>query len=642
MTVLQPFTPSIDWGHAVPDSLGWIARAWVISAVCVVVVLVVLRFTTTWGRQYWRITGDYFTGRRSVGVWLMLGVLLLSVVTVVRLTVLFSYFSKDLYNALETAFTGSGAQNDIVKQSGVHGFWASLWIFCILAAIFIAVAMLDLYLMQRFIIAWRVWLTEHLTADWLTGHAYYRARFIDETIDNPDQRIQQDIDVFTAGAGSTPNVPTIGTSQTLLFGAVHAVASVISFGAILWHLSGGLTVQMLHLEIPRAMFWIVIVFVLMATMVTFWIGHPLIKLSFANEKLNAAFRYALVRLRDAAEAVGFYHGEAAEESRLRQRFTPIIDNYRRYVSRTIGYTGWNVSVTQTMVPLPWIIQAPRLFAGKIGLGSVVQTATAFGIIQDSLSFFRNNYNQFAAFRASIIRLHGLVDANARGRELPEVTVEPSDSGSVEIAAVEVRAPSGEQLIDPLEVRLGRGDALVVTGRSGAGKTTLLRSLAQLWPYASGTLRRPEGENATMFLSQLPYVPLGDLRGVVCYPSSPAAISDHEVRDALTKVALAPLAGRLDDDRDWAKVLSPGEQQRIAFARVLLTKPQAVFLDEATSALDEGLEFALYQVLRAELPDCVVVSVSHRPTVEQHHDHLLELLGQGRWELRRIEREPARV
>jgi vitamin B12/bleomycin/antimicrobial peptide transport system ATP-binding/permease protein len=642
VTVLQPFTPSIDWGHAVPDSLWWIARAWVISAVCVVVVLVVLRFTTTWGRQYWRITGDYFTGRRSVGVWLMLGVLLLSVVTVVRLTVLFSYFSKDLYNALETAFTGSGAENDIVKQSGVHGFWASLWIFCILAAIFIAVAMLDLYLMQRFIIAWRVWLTEHLTADWLTGHAYYRARFIDETIDNPDQRIQQDIDVFTAGAGSTPNVPTIGTSQTLLFGAVHAVASVISFGAILWHLSGGLTIPMLHLEIPRAMFWIVIVFVLMATMVTFWIGHPLIKLSFANEKLNAAFRYALVRLRDAAEAVGFYHGEAAEESRLRQRFTPIIDNYRRYVSRTIGYTGWNVSVTQTMVPLPWIIQAPRLFAGKIGLGSVVQTATAFGTIQDSLSFFRNNYNQFAAFRASIIRLHGLVDANARGRELPEVTVEPSDSGSVEIAAVEVRAPSGEQLIDPLEVRLGRGDALVVTGRSGAGKTTLLRSLAQLWPYASGTLRRPEGENATMFLSQLPYVPLGDLRGVVCYPSSPAAISDHEVRDALTKVALAPLAGRLDDDRDWAKVLSPGEQQRIAFARVLLTKPQAVFLDEATSALDEGLEFALYQVLRAELPDCVVVSVSHRPTVEQHHDHLLELLGQGRWELRRIEREPARV
>ena len=642
MTVLQPFTPSIDWGHAVPDSLWWIARAWVISAVCVVVVLVVLRFTTKWGRQYWRITGGYFTGSRSGGVWLMLGVLLLLVVTVVRLNVLFSYFSKDLYNALQTAFTGSGAQNEIVKQSGVHGFWTALGIFCTLAAIFIAVAMVDLYLMQRFIIAWRVWLTEHLTADWLTGLAYYRARFIDETIDNPDQRIQQDIDVFTAGAGATTNVPTIGTNQTLLFGAVHSVVSVISFAAILWNLSGELTVPLLHVDIPRAMFWIVIVFVLIATLVTFWIGHPLIGLSFANEKLNAAFRYALVRLRDAAEAVGFYHGEAAERSRLRQRFTPIIDNYRRYVSRTIGYTGWNWLITQTMVPLPWVIQAPRLFAGKIGLGSVVQTATAFGTIQESLSFFRSHYNQFAALRASIIRLHGLVDANARGRDLPEVTVEPSEGGSVEIAEVEVRAPNGAQLIDPLEVRLGSGDALVVTGRSGAGKTTLLRSLAQLWPYASGTLRRPEGENATMFLSQLPYVPLGDLRGVICYPSSSDGLPDAEVRDALTKVALAPLAGRLDEERDWAKVLSPGEQQRIAFARVLLTKPQAVFLDEATSALDEGLEFALYQLLRTELPDCVVVSVSHRPTVEQHHDHLLELLGQGRWELRRIEREPARA
>ncbi len=638
MPVLQPFTPSLDWSHAVPESLAWIARAWLISAVCVLVVFVVLRLTTQWARQYWRITGAYFSGSRSVRVWLMLSVLLLLVVATVRINVLFSYFSKDLYNALETAFTGSGAQNELVKQSGMHGFWVALAVFCILAATFIAIAMVDLYVMQRFIIAWRVWLTERLTADWLTGHAYYRARFIDETIDNPDQRIQQDVDVFTAGAGATANVPTIGTNQTLVFGAVHAVVSVVSFAAILWNLSGPLTIPLLHVDVPRAMFWSVFVFVLTASSVTFWIGHPLIALSFANERLNAVFRYALVRLRDAAEAVGFYRGEEAERSRLGQRFTPIVDNYRRYVSRTIGYFGWNVSITQTMVPLPWLIQAPRLFAGKIGLGGVAQTAAAFGTIQDSLSFFRNHYNEFAAFRASILRLYGLVDANARARKLPEVTVEPSERGSVEIAAVEVRAPTGEQLIDPIEVRLSSGDALVVTGRSGAGKTTLLRSLAQLWPYASGTLRRPAGEHKTMFLSQLPYVPLGDLRGVVCYPNSPTDISDAAVREALTKVALAPLAARLDEERDWAKVLSPGEQQRVAFARVLLAEPQAVFLDEATSALDEGLEFALYQLLRTDLPNCVVVSVSHRPTVEQHHDQVLELLGEGRWELRPIEKQ----
>ena len=308
MPVLEPFTPSIDWSHAVPDSLGWIVRAWLISAVCVLVVLVVLRFSTQWARQYWRITGRYFSGPGSIRVWLMLSVLLLSVVTSVRINVLFSYFSKDLYNALEAAFTGSGAQNNIVKQSGMHGFWVALTVFCILAAVFITLAMVDIYLMQRFIIAWRVWLTEYLTADWLTGLAYYRARFIDETIDNPDQRIQQDVDIFTTGAGATTDVPTIGTSQTLLFGAVHAVVSVVSFAAILWNLSGVLTLPLLHVDIPRAMFWSVFVFVVMASSVTFWIGHPLIKLSFANERLNAAFRYALVRLRDAAEAVGFLSG----------------------------------------------------------------------------------------------------------------------------------------------------------------------------------------------------------------------------------------------------------------------------------------------------------------------------------------------
>jgi vitamin B12/bleomycin/antimicrobial peptide transport system ATP-binding/permease protein len=368
----------------------------------------------------------------------------------------------------------------------------------------------------------------------------------------------------------------------------------------------------------------------------------LIWLSFNNEKLNAAFRYALVRLRDAAEAVGFYRGERVERAQLWRRFTPIIDNYRRFVRRTIIFNGWNWSMSQLIVPLPWVIQAPRLFAGQIDFGDVGQTATAFNNISDSLSFFRNNYDAFAAFRAAIIRLHGLVDANAQGRALPAVLVKPSQDVAVELANVEVRTPSGDQLIDPLDVRLDIGDSLVITGQSGFGKTTLLRSLAELWPYASGTLCRPDGDNATMFLSQLPYVPLGSLRGVVCYPNSPDDIAEGALRETLTKVALAPLCDRLDEERDWAKVLSPGEQQRVAFARVLLTKPQAVFLDESTSALDEGLEFALYQMLRSELPDSVIVSVSHRRAVELLHDQQLELLGGGEWRLGPVEKEPAQV
>jgi putative ATP-binding cassette transporter len=635
-----PFKPSINWSAAFIDSLRWLAIAWAIGVVCLLAVLFAFRYFTPWGRQFWRITRGYFVGPASIKVWLMLSVLLLSVLLSVRLTVLLSYQGNDLYTSVQKAVQGVAASNDNVKNSGIHGFWMSLVIFSVLATLYVIRFMVDIYVTQRFIIAWRVWLTAHLTDDWLDGRAYYRDLFIDNTIDNPDQRIQQDIDIFTANAGGTPNNPANGTGSTLLFGAVNAVASVISFAAILWNLSGNL--NLFGVEFPRVMFWTVLVYVLIATVVAIWLGRPLIWLSFNNEKLNAAFRYALVRLRDAAEAVGFYRGERVERAQLWRRFTPIIGNYRKFVRRTIIFNGWNWSVSQMIVPLPWVIQAPRLFAGRIDFGDVGQTATAFGNIQDSLSFFRNNYDAFASFRAAIIRLHGLVDANAQGRALPALLVKPSQEVAVELANVEVRTPAGDQLIDSLDVQLDSGDALVITGRSGAGKTTLLRSLAELWPYASGTLCCPDGDNATMFLSQLPYVPLGTLRGVVCYPNSPDAISNDELRDVLTKVALAPLYDRIDEEQDWAKVLSPGEQQRVAFARILLTRPQAVFLDEATSALDEGLEFALYQLLRSELPDCVVVSVSHRHTVEQHHEQQLQLLGDGQWRLGPVEKEPARV
>ena len=390
------------------------------------------------------------------------------------------------------------------------------------------------------------------------------------------------------------------------------------------------------------MFWIGLVYVLIASVIAFWIGKPIIWLAFRNEKFNAAFRYALVRLRDASEAVAFYRGELAERSGLRRLFAPVVTNYKRYLNRTVGFNAWNYSISQSIVPLPYLLQAPRLFASEIRLGDLTQSASAFNGIQNGLSFFRNAYDAFAGYRAAIIRLHGLVVANEEARALPEVTTLPCVDGTVQLNAVEVRTPDGQQLIKPLDMRLEVGDTLVVTGPSGSGKTTLLRSLAELWPFTTGTLTRPCGPNETMFLSQLPYVPLGDLRAVVTYPGKEGTVDDETLRSTLHKVALSHLVDRLDEVQDWAKVLSPGEQQRIAFARILLTKPKVVFLDESTSALDEELEFILYQLGGSELPDTIVVSVSHRCTVEQHHAHELKLLGEGEWRFGPLGDEPVPV
>jgi putative ATP-binding cassette transporter len=407
---------------------------------------------------------------------------------------------------------------------------------------------------------------------------------------------------------------------------------VASFTVILWRLSGPLT--LFGVGIPKALFWTVITYVVVATVVAFRIGHPLIRLSYRNEQTNAAFRYALVRLRDAAEAVGFYRGERAERVQLDSRFSAVIANYRRYVRRTLRLIGWNYTVTETILPLPFVLQAPRLFGGAITLGDVTQSAGAFGKIESGLSFFRNAYSQFASYNAAIIRLDGLAEANTRARLLPALTTDPSLDGSVALNGVEVRTPTGDRLIASLDLRLERGESMVITGTSGTGKTTLLRSLAEMWPAATGSWTRPADDHATMFVSQLPYLPLGDLRTVVSYPARSHDIADERLLDVLTRVSLPHLRGRLDEEQDWAKVFSPGEQQRIAFARVLLSGPAAVFLDEATSALDEGLEFALYDMLRTDLPDTIVVSVGHHGSIERHHDHHLRLLGNGDWRLER--------
>ncbi|AKS34056.1 ABC transporter ATP-binding protein/permease [Mycolicibacterium goodii] len=643
---MEMFTQSLDWGNEILASLVWVAKGWVIAAAVLLVVLVLIARHTVWGRQFWRVSGGYFVGRQSIPVWVLLGVLLLSVMVSVRMDVLFSYYANDQATALQVAFEGAGAGDDAVRDSGIAGFWKSIVIFGLLVAADITRTLLDLYLMQYFIIRWRVWLTDRLTGDWLDDRAYYRGRFLGtfdgEPVDNPDQRIQTDIDIFTTGTGPETNTPTVATSQTLLFGSVYSIISVVAFTPILWNLAGPLTI--LGVTVPKALFWIALLWVAVTTVIAFWIGRPIIRLTFRNELTNAAFRYALVRIRDAAEAVSFYRGERTERATLATRFARIITNYRRLVLRGVAFLGWNRSINQIIEPLPLIVQAPRLFAGELQLGDVTQSSGAFARVQSSLSFFRSVYDAFAGYRAAIIRLDGLLTANEQARALPRLEAGLSADGGVELEGLEVRSPSGDVLLDDLDMRLTPGDWLVITGSSGTGKTTMLRSLAQLWPYSAGTVRFPGHTDplagtgpgtdrySVMFLSQLPYAPLGDLRSVVSYPSPPDTFDDTTIRAALDAVTLGHLGSRLDTVADWAKVLSPGEQQRIAFARILLARPRAVFLDEATSALDAGQEFALYSALRSQLPETIVVSVSHRDSVNRHHDRRLALLGDGRWEL----------
>jgi putative ATP-binding cassette transporter len=622
---MSTFRPSIDWSHELLNSTLWVLQVWVITASCLLVVLVVVGRTTEWGRQYWRITGDYFKGRRSVPVWAVVGLLLASAILVVRINVLLSYYANDLFSALQVTF-GAGS----ARATGIHGFWSTMLVFAVLAVCYVTRTLADLYLTQRFIMRWRIWLSRRFIDDWLGEYAYFRSQFSRLPIDNPDQRIQQDIDIFTAGVGGEANNPARTSDHLLLFGAVEAMVSVFSFGAILWRLSGPLTLG--TLTVPRALFWVVIFYVLAATIIAFVIGRPLIRLSYMNELLNAGFRYALVRLRDASAAVGLYRGENAERKVLNGRLSAVMENYGYWRNRMVLFTGWNLSMSQAIDPLPFIIQAPRLFAGQISLGDIFQSATAFHTIHNSLSFFRDAYDSFASYRAAIIRLDGLVDQNSLARAFTQVTTTVSEDGTLEVDGVGVRTPDGDYLVHDLDLRLDPGDTLLISGPSGIGKTVLLQSLAGLWPFVSGRVRLPADRQEAMFVPQLPYIPLGDLRAVVSYPNEEGTVGDREIQQALVKVALSHLVIRLTDVREWAKMLSVGEQQRIAFARVLLSRPRAVFLDESTSALDEGLELMLYELLHAELPETILVSVSHRSTVEQFHGRHLELVGRGEWRL----------
>jgi putative ATP-binding cassette transporter len=599
----------IDWSREWLTSLLWIARVFLFVLVGFVLVGWFLIRRTRWGRQFWRLSGMYFIPRgRTWLSWrpiLTVALLLLLTVAAVRLDVVLSYQGNGMFTAMQ--------------ELDAPAFWRFILIFGILATINVVLVLITYYIGQAQIIHWRLWLNQRMVGDWMSGAAYHRGRFVTTAVDNPDQRIQQDITSYTSD------------SQSLALGAVSSVVTLVSFTIILWSLSGPLTV--FGLQIPRAMVFLAYLYVIIATVFAIRIGRPLIRLNFLNELLTASYRYALVRIRDNSENIAFYRGEQVENAGLMARFAAVIANTWAIVFRSIKFQGFNLVISQIAVVFPIVIQARRFFSQEITLGDVTQTATAFGQVEGALSFFRLAYDDFASYRASLNRLTGLLDANEEARALPAPVIEEREAG-LGIRDLDVRLPDGRSILTDLDLDIPGGQALVVKGPSGSGKTTLLRTLAGLWPYVEGTISRP-GLEHVLFCAQQPYLPLGSLRTALAYPAPAESLAEDVAVETLRSIQLGQLAERLDLEADWSKTLSPGEQQRLAFGRILVARPSLVFLDETTSALDEGMEHALYERVREQLPDCTLISVGHGGTLDRMHTNELTLVGDGTWETRTL-------
>jgi len=600
---------NINWSTEWLNSLLWVFGVFVAVVVGFALIAWLLIRRTRWGQQFWRLSGRYFIPRqRNWLSWrpiLTVALLLLLTVMAVRLDVLLTFQSNGMYTALQ--------------DLNAAAFWKYIAIFGVLATINVLLVLITFYIGQAQIIHWRLWLNQRMLGDWLSGAAYHKMRFVNDPVDNPDQRIQQDVTSYASD------------SQSLALGAVSSSVSLVSFTLILWQLSGPLTV--FGLQIPRAMVFLAYIYVIIASVLAFRIGRPLIRLNFLNELLTASYRYGLVRVRDNSENIAFYRGEQVENTGLLGRFAAIIANTWAIVFRSLKFQGFNLVISQIAVIFPWLIQAQRFFSQQITLGDVTQTAQAFSQVEGSLSFFRLAYDDFASYRASLNRLTQLLDANEEARALPTPITEERTSG-LGVSDLDVRLPDGRPLLTDLDLDLAGGESLLVKGPSGSGKTTLLRSLAGLWPYISGTIGRPL-DGHVMFCGQQPYLPLGTLRAALAYPSPAETLSDDQAIETLRAVQLGHLAERLDVETDWSRTLSPGEQQRLAFGRIFIERPALVFLDETTSALDEGMEHSIYELLRERLPDCTVVSVGHRSSLERLHANELTLLGEGQWETRTV-------
>ena len=520
----------------------------------------------------------------------------------VALTLRFNFLYRDIYNALQ--------------EYNAEAFWYQVvWIFIPLAILNVCIGMFDLFVDSSILLRWRTWLTRSFFERWLDRGTHYRIPFTGEHADNPDQRIQSDIDLF------------IRQTASLSIRLLSQAAQLVSFIVILWALSRDFVLPFTDMVVPGFLVWLVIAYAVVGTWLTHVIGKPLIGLDFRQEKVEADFRFALARNRIFSEQIALLRGERAESVRLWSLYQEIAKNYVEIIFRKIKLIGFTFSYRQLAVLFPMVISAPSFFAKKITLGAVQQTSDAFSNVQTSLSFFINAYVTLASYKANTNRLASFKRAMTRAEALSAagygLTQGNDTKADVTATNLSLSLPDGREIVATDRLALPKGAATLLTGPSGSGKSTLFRAIAGIWPFGKGRVDVPAGQSA-LVLPQRPYIPLGTLRGAVAYPSTIDEFSEEAIREALVAAQLPHLVDKLDAVDSWDRVLSGGEQQRLAIARALLAKPDWLFLDESTAALDEPGEAAIYRMLRERLPGTTIVSIGHRSTLEELHDRRIDM------------------
>ncbi|HTB03654.1 MAG TPA: ABC transporter ATP-binding protein/permease [Bradyrhizobium sp.] len=555
----------------------------------------------------WRIAAPYF---RSEDKWAGRG-LLAAVIVIelasVFLTVLLNKWNNDFYNALQ--------------EHNQALFTYQIIYFCVLATFWVGLSVYKLYLNQWLQIRWRRWMTARYLGEWLHEANHYRMQLLGDAADNPDQRIAEDTQRFvelTLGLG---------------IGLLSSVVTLASFVVILWGLSNDAPLHLFGTDIliPGYLVWGALIYALFGTWLTHLIGRPLVGLNFQQQRFEADFRFNLVRARENAEQIALLRGEPAERTRLLARFGAVVENWLGIMRRTKRVTAFTASYSQAAVIFPYILVAPAYFAEKVQLGGMMQTASAFGSVQDSLSFIITSYRTIAEWQSVVQRLDGFETSIENAAALivtrDVIHVRPDDSGTIDLEKLVVGLPGGTPLVAADGFRIRSRERTLVTGPSGAGKSTLFRAIAGVWPFGSGSISIPS-QAKLMVLPQRPYFPIGSLKAAIVYPSEASAFDTEKVREILLAVGLPQLVSRLEEEAHWNRMLSLGEQQRLGLARALLHAPQYLFLDEATASLDEASEAKLYRLLEEKMPTATIVSIGHRSTLKTFHQRHVALTAEG--------------